>query len=342
MTTSGSFPSAMRPLSAAASAVAPEGSASILVHSSRMRIAARISSSGARVSAGVIYDGTTYRMQVRGLDTGAANAISFTESPALQSTIGLSTATNTYQTAQDAQFTVDNITMTRPTNQVRDAAPGVTLTLLRTTTSPTRITVSNDTTALRTKVQAFITAYNDVVNTAHTLTGFGAQRATNPELASDRVVRGAAERMSRILTSPVTGTSGRYTTLGSIGINLQNDGTLRLNDTNFNAALSADPVSVARLFVTDTTTGATGVMATFNTTVTDLTTSVDAPLRARSEALATRSRRMGTEISNMQRRLDNYSDSLRAQFAATEGESGRYNSMAGSIRNLITSTSRVV
>lgn len=305
-------------------------------------IAARISSSGARVSAGVIYDGTTYRMQVRGLDTGATNAISFAEDPAIQSALGLSDALNTYQSAQNAVFTVDNVAMTRSTNRVSDAAPGVTLTLLRTTTTPTTITVSSDTNALKTRVQGFISAFNDVVNTAHTMTGYGTQRATNPELASDRTVRGATERLSRILTSPVPGTTGRYTTLGSVGINLQNDGTLRLNETAFNAALTADPVSVARLFVTDTTSGATGVMSTFNTTVAELTTNVGAPLRTRSESLSARSRRIGTEISDMQRRIDTYTESLRAQFAAMETQAGRYNAMAGSIRSLVNSSGVVL
>ena len=298
-------------------------------------VAARISSSGARVSAAVIYDGSTYRMQVRGLDTGATQAIAITEDPAIQSGLGLSVGANTYQTAQDAQFTVDNVAMTRTTNQVSDAAPGLTLNLLRTTASPVRVTVSNDPAALKTKVQAFVTAYNDVVNAGHSATGFGTQRASNAELAGDRVMRGALDRISRIMSSAVPGATGRYTTLGSAGVSLQGDGTLRLNDATFSAALAADPVSVARLFVTDAASGATGVMGAFNTTVNDLTTSVNAPVRARSEALAAKSRRLGTEVTSMQRRLDNYSESLRTQFASMEGVVGRYNALLNTVGGLI-------
>jgi flagellar hook-associated protein 2 len=301
-------------------------------------VASRISSSGARVSAAVIYDGSTYRMQVRGLDTGATNTVAFTEDPALQAGLGLSVGGNTYQTAQDAQFTVDNVTMTRTTNQVSDAAPGLTLNLLRTTAAPVRVTVSDDAAALKTKVQAFVTAYNDVVNASHTATGFGTQRASNTELAGDRVMRGSLDRLSRILNNNVPGTTGRYTTLASAGVSLQNDGTLRLNDATFTAALAADPASVAKLFVTDTASGATGVMGTFNSTVNDLTTSVNAPVRARTEALSAKSRRLGTEITGMQRRLDNYTESLRTQFASLEGVVGRYNSLLNTVGSLISST----
>ena len=49
---------------------------SILATDSLVDIAAKIGSSGARVGAAVIFDGTNYKLQVRGLDTGAANAIS--------------------------------------------------------------------------------------------------------------------------------------------------------------------------------------------------------------------------------------------------------------------------
>lgn len=299
-------------------------------------IASKISSTGARVNASVIYDGSTWRMQVRGLDTGAANAIAITEDPALQAGLGLSTPANTYQTAQDAQFTVDNVTMTRATNQVSDAAPGLSFNLLRTTTSAVRVTVANDPAALKTKVQAFITAYNDVVNAGHAATGYGSQRASNAELAGDRTLRGALSRLSTPMASAVAGASGRYTTLGSAGISLQNDGTLKLNETTFNAALAADPVGVSRLFVTDSQIGATGVMSTINTAVTDLTSAVNAPLRARQDALSAKARRLGTDITRMQDRLNQYGEVLRNQFAGMEGQVGRYKALLGSVGGLIT------
>lgn len=299
-------------------------------------IASKISSTGARVNASVIYDGSTWRMQVRGLDTGAANAVTITEDPALQTGLGLSTPANTYQTAQDAQFTVDNVTMTRATNQVSDAAPGLSFNLLRTTTSAVRVTVANDPAALKTKVQAFITAYNDVVNAGHSATGYGSQRASNAELSGDRTLRGALSRLSTPMASAVPGATGRYTTLGSAGISLQNDGTLRLNETTFNAALAADPVGVSRLFVTDTQIGATGVMGTINTAVTDLTSAVNAPLRTRQEALSAKARRLGTDITRMQNRLNQYGEVLRNQFAGMEGQVGRYKALLGSVGGLIT------
>jgi flagellar hook-associated protein 2 len=293
-------------------------------------LATKINGSGTRVSASVLYDGTRYRLMVRGMDTGSANSVAFTESPSsLRSQLGLSSSGNTYQTAANATFTVEGLSMSRPTNSVADAIPGVTLQLLKTTSSNVRITVATDGAAIRTKVNAFITAYNDVVTSGHTATGFGSQRATNPVLAGDRAIRGSLDRISRVLSSAVPGATGAYTTLGSAGIKLQNDGTLRFDEAKFNQALAADPTGVSRLFVTDPTLGATGAMGTLGAAVDGLVTATTGSVRERINSLGTMSRRLTTQIDKMEQRLDQFATALRTQFANMEGVVGRYKALLG-------------
>ena len=291
-------------------------------------IASRISSSGARINASVIYDGTNYRMLVRGLDSGDANTITFTEStPALTASLGLSTPANTYQSAQDALFTVDSISMRRSTNQVTNAIPGVTLALARPTTSDIQINVTTDPTALKTKIQAFISAYNTVVTTSHSATGFGATKASNSVLAADRAFRGSLERLSRIASSGVTGASGAYSTLGSVGVRLQTDGTLLFNDSTFTAALTADPLAVSKIFVTDTTIGATGAMQQFSTAVTDLTSDTTSLVFSRSTTLSAQALTLSGRIRNEQDSIASYTSTLRSQFTAMETQVARYKSL---------------
>ena len=154
---------------------------------------------------------------------------------------------NTYQTAQDARFTVDNVTMTRTTNQGERRRARLTLNLLRTTTSPVRVTVSDDAAALKTKVQAFVTApQRRGERLAHRHGLRHPARASNTELAGDRVMRGSLDRLSRAsstTTSPAP--PAAYTTLASAGVSLQNDGTLRLNDATFHRGPRRRPASVA-------------------------------------------------------------------------------------------------
>lgn len=289
-------------------------------------VANRISSSGARLSASVIYDGSNYRMLVRGLDSGASNTISFDESGLSGPALGLSTPANTYQNAQNALFTVDGISMSRSTNQVTGAVPGVTLALVKTTASSVSVTVATDPSALKTKVQAFVSAYNDVVNSGHSAAGYGSSKATNPVLSGDRAIRGSLDRLSPLIASSVSGTSGAYTTLASVGIKLQNDGTLRFTDSTFNAALAADPRAVSKLFVTDTSIGATGIMSSFGSTIDNLT-NTGSLVRTRLDGLSSESRRISTDITKKQLDLSNYSESLTRQFASLESQVGRYKAL---------------
>ena len=288
-------------------------------------VAARISASGARINASVIYDGSNYRMLVRGLDSGDANTITFSEStPALTASLGLSTPANTYQAAQDALFTVDGISMRRTTNQVTNAIPGVTLALARTTASDVRINVATDPAAIKSKVQAFVTAYNDVVTASHTATGFGSTRASNSVLAGDWSFRSSLQRLSRLAGSSVPGTSGSYTTLASVGVRLQNDGSLQINDTAFSAAVAADPLAVSKVFVTDVGIGATGLMDSFATAITELSSNTNSTMLVRGATLSSQSQTLSVRIRREQDSVTAYRETLRSQFTAMETIVSRY------------------
>src|SRR5205807_3815528 len=108
--------------------------------------------------------------------------------------------------------------------QVTGVIPGVTLTLTRPTTSPAVVSLAADSAALKTKVSAFVSAYNDVVNLGHNAAGHGAAKAANSVLAGDHAIRASLDRFAHILSSPVAGTTGRYTTLASVGISSTQDG----------------------------------------------------------------------------------------------------------------------
>lgn len=278
-------------------------------------VAAKISASGARVQASVFYDGSAYRLQVRGMDSGAANTVAFTETGF---SLGLSNPARTYQTAQNASLRVDGVTVSRATNQVSGVIDGVTLALVRTTTTAARVTVSSDPASLKTKVQAFVTAYNDMVNAANSATGFGATKATNPVLAADRSIRGSVDRFRSVLAASVSGTSGRYTSLGSAGVVLTNDGTLRLDSAKLEAALAADPAGVSKLFVNDAATGSVGAMKSFMDIVDALATDANGAIRNRITSLESQSKAMTTQIDRMELRVTAYTTGLKRQFAALD------------------------
>ena len=294
-------------------------------------VAAKISSSGARVQSSVFYDGSTYRLQVRGMDSGAANNVTFGETGF---SLGLSTPANTYQTSQDSEIRVDGVRVTRATNQVSGVIDGVTLALVRTTTTAARVSISSDPAALKSKVQAFVTAYNDVVNAANSATGFGATKATNPVLAADRSIRGSMDRFRGILSASVAGTSGRYQSLGAAGVVLNNDGTLRLDATKLETALTADATGVSRLFVNDVATGSVGAMKSFMDTVDSLATDSNGAVRSRIDSLDRQSRGMTTQVDKMELRVTAFTAGLKRQFANLDASMARLKTASAAASSL--------
>ena len=299
-------------------------------------IATAISSSGARVSANVIFDGTQYRLQVAGLDTGAANAVTFGESGF---SLGLSNGANTVQKAQDASVTIDGYTLTRPTNQIVGAIPGVTLALTQTTSSPTTVTVSSDPASISTKLQAFVSAYNTVVNDGHTDTGYGTANASNALLAGDSTIRGTLDQLSALITAPVANAAGTYSSVGSAGLALNADGTLSLDTKTLSSALQTDPTSVQRLFVTDPTTGATGIMSSISSVVDSMATQAGAPLMQRVQTYGQQGSQLGTEISDEQARIAAYKTQLQNQFTAMDSLVNAYKAQLSAINSLTNTSS---
>ncbi|MBX3186736.1 MAG: flagellar filament capping protein FliD [Labilithrix sp.] len=294
-------------------------------------IAAKISSSGARVSASVIFDGTSHRLLLQGLDTGAANEFTVTENGV---SLGFSLPGSTYETAQDASLTIDGIAITSPSNQVTGAIAGVKLALTKVTTSPATVSIAADPTALEQKLTAFVTAYNDVVNSGHAAAGFGAQKAQNPLLAADSAVRTALHRLGKLISDAVPGATGSHPNLRSMGLITKADGTLSLDKQKLAAAMSADPDAVRRLFVTDAVTGATGMMSTLMSTVDGLVTKDGGAIKARIAALGAKSKRLATTKTKMEGRLVMYGEQLRKQFSNMDQAVGRYQSMSSAISNM--------
>ena len=274
-------------------------------------LAAKINSSGARVSASILNDGSQYRLQVRGLDTGAANAITFSGT-----TLGLDLAANKRQTAQDAQVTVDGFAITRPTNQVVGAIGGVTLNLTATTPagSPATVKIASDPDGLKNKLNSVVTAYNAVIDMVHNVSGFGSAKASVDGLAGDSLLRSLTQRMSSAVGTQVG--TGTYQTLGSIGVSLDRDGHMSVDSTKLNTALAADSAGVANVIAgPDSTTGAIDVLRDVVKAFSQVGTG---SIAQRQTSLTSRIKDTNARADREQVRLDAYAAALRKQFTALD------------------------
>lgn len=280
-------------------------------------VLSKINASGADVTAGMIYTGTAWKIQVTGKTPGAANTIAFTETGSLN--LGLDVAGNQIQTAADAAFTVDGIAMTRTTNVVSDAIPGLTMNLVGVSgAAATNVKVARDATALQSKVEAFVKTYNEVMTALNQEFAWtGAQKGVD-SLSGDSTLRSLQGRLRTLVGQRIPGVTQPYDALAGVGVSQGRDGTLTLDAAKLTAALSTNPDAVVALFVDATGGGTDGVMAQISTCADEFALSSSGTLSSRIDGIAGRVKDLGAQVTRMELRLDSYEETLRKQFSALE------------------------
>lgn len=124
------------------------------------------------VTASIVNDGsgTPYRLTLSSQNAGVSNSMKITVAgdAAISGLLSNDPAAvqNLTQTvaAQNANFKVNGVAVSKTSNTVSDVIQGVTLSLSKTTTTPTSLTIANDTAAATTAVNNFVSAYNNLAS----------------------------------------------------------------------------------------------------------------------------------------------------------------------------------
>lgn len=208
------------------------------------------------VTATIINDGsaTPYRLSLSSGSMGQSNSmkISVAGDAALgnllgQDPVGVQNMSEVV-TAQNASFKVNGVTVSKTSNTVTDVISGVTLNLLKPTTSTTSVTVAQDSGSVQTSVSSFVKAYNDLNTTLKNLSGYDAAAKKGGVLQGDSTVLQLQAKVRSILTTSVSNTSGALTNLSQIGVSFQRDGSLALDSAKLSSAISSNFSDIASLF----------------------------------------------------------------------------------------------
>jgi len=153
---------------------------------------------------------------------------------------------------QDAALTVNGIAVSSSTNKVSEAIQGVTLNVSK--AGSTLLTVSRDTSSVQTNVNAFVSAFNSIQKTLATATAYNISTGAKGALQGDSTALSIQNGIRNVLTKTVSGLSGGLNAFAQIGVTFQKDGTLALDNTKLQNALSNHFNDVAGLFATVGTT----------------------------------------------------------------------------------------
>jgi flagellar hook-associated protein 2 len=101
---------------------------------------------------------------------------------------------------------------------------------------------------VQSRIQKFVTEYNAMQTQVAKLGKYDAETKTAGPLLGDSLLRSIETETRRGLSEPVSGISGTYTTLASLGITTNASGALQIDNDKLAKALDADAQGVAELF----------------------------------------------------------------------------------------------
>jgi flagellar hook-associated protein 2 len=290
----------------------------------------KINCSNTGVTASIVTDTTGSRLVFSSQTTGTANTFRVTAVDSDGNNTdasGLSalaydpadgtTATTLTQAAANAQATVNGLPVTSATNTLSNVLNGLTLTLNKVTTSPVQATVAQDTTGITKSVQTFVDSYNALSSLLSTDLAYNSSTRVAGPLQADSSAVSLQRQLSNIIGSP-SGASSVFTTLSQVGLQVQNDGTLKL-DSNALTSAMGNMTELKKMFTNvDFTTPSNNGFAIQLRTLGDSVLGSSGLLTSRVAGLNSSLLRNQTDQSNLSERLAATQARLQAQYSALD------------------------
>jgi flagellar hook-associated protein 2 len=251
------------------------------------------------VTASVVTDSNGARLALVSQLSGAPGALAIT-------TNTTSLAFNAPVGGTNASLTIDGVPYSSASNTVSGAISGVTLNLVSASPgNPVQITVGPDSNQATNAITNFVNAYNTVINNINGQYIVNSGAAKQGPLASDSAIRSLQTSLLNDVTYSITGNSG-LVNLASLGIDMNNDGTLTVNQTatethpSLANVLATNPGAVQSFFQNVSGTGFANV---FKNDLTNLTDSATGILNVDIAGNTAQQKALGLQITGLQDRL---------------------------------------
>lgn len=166
------------------------------------------------------------------------------------------------QAGANATLIVNGLEISRSTNQVDDVVEGLTLDLLK--ESPGEIitvTVTDDVAFAKQTTRDFVDAYNALLEELEPIIGYDSELEDYGSLANDALAKSVVSQMRNLFASSVSGlpSDATFTALANLGIRTELDGTLSINEKDFNKAFDENLEAVQKLLSKNTESSDSGL-----------------------------------------------------------------------------------
>ena len=220
-----------------------------------------INNSGLDVKASFINDGSSsnpVRLVVSGTKSGVDNDVTIGVTGFLfgAGTTNLVNFIET-QSAQNANFVLDGVAVTKAGNVVSDVITGAILTLE--SAGSGTITLSSDTDTIKENIQSYVDGFNELMLHLNDVLSLDADTGETSVLFANFAIQYLQHTLRATASQEILGVSGDFLYLSQIGIRTLSDGSLSIDDGDLSDALAEDVGNVSELFSSKGSTSSSAV-----------------------------------------------------------------------------------
>ncbi|MCL2806400.1 MAG: flagellar filament capping protein FliD [Treponema sp.] len=270
---------------------------------------------------------------------------------------------NAVSSSRDAIILMEGIEITRPTNNINDLIPGVTLNVRGTTDRPVELNIRADLESVKDAIISFVGNYNRLMAEINVLTRrdtrvideltyltadeASAMRERLGTFSGDSTLNSFRNNLQRAVTAPYpTSLERELSLLAQIGISSNAErssgydpsrlrGYLQIDEKALDAALESKIPAIKELFANDTTgdlLADTGVAFNVNTLLSPFT-GTGGIITLKTNTIDSRINQDERRIATLDRQLAAKEQELRIQFARMESAYARMEQMSNSLDN---------
>lgn len=331
--------------------------------SSLKEIASAINSAAEEhVSASVVNVGTTsapsWKLVVASKDSGEAGRITNLSSTIAGLTIdgtspapgsGTAASTNNLTVGLNAKALVDGLLVERDTNEFEGVLEGVSFTAQSAEIgNPVDISIEPDNAAIKTGLKDFVAAYNEVMKYVNEQNTYSKDDGAGGALFGDSAISIVRTKIRDAIfdvpLSVVQADTEGYSTLGLVGLEVQKDGTIKIDESKLDEKITANVDALSGLFTDDDgdLAGDSGIAAKLADAIASLVDRGVGPngeglkslFGAKNDSLTQQISELDKRIAEEETRLDKFEETMRLRFANLENVMAQLNSQSSALGSL--------
>lgn len=289
------------------------------------------------VTAQLINTGDGFNVVITG-ETGAAQAFSLSSDDGTGTAVAGVNFSTHLQTATDARFKVNSLTVTRSSNTVNDVIDGVTLELYANTNGAARMDLNRDTTGIKANIQGLVTAYNDFEETLKIL----GDRASEVEefggvLAGESLLQSVRTQIRNLVTDTSSTPGTSIKAARDVGLSIDRYGKLTLDETKLDTAMQNNFAEVSTMFSAGTNNQSiyspapAGLAGRAINSIEKMLLSTGL-IDTQSKSATAQIAKYKDELTDLDERMEKLMNRYMSQFSVMESIVGNSNSMRESLK----------